>query len=40
MKKTNKKNINILKNQQFKLGSIINPIIEPIIIKPINELNK
>jgi hypothetical protein len=35
MKKTNKKNINILKNQQFKLGSIINPIIEPIIIEPI-----
>ena len=35
MRKTNKKNINILKNQQFKLGSIINPIIEPIIIEPI-----
>ena len=32
MKKTNKKSTTILKNQQFKLGSIINPIIEPIII--------
>ena len=44
MKKTNKKNINILKNQQFKLGSIINPIIEPIIsesniINIINNIN-
>jgi len=36
MKKTNKKNKNILINQQFKLGSIINPIIEPIIIEPFN----